>query len=75
MDILSSKILSGNLKKFRQQHGWSQDQMSRAANIPYSTYVKIESGNTPNPSIQTAINIADALKISLDELVGRTPPK
>jgi transcriptional regulator with XRE-family HTH domain len=75
MDILSSRTLSENLKKFRQQQGWSQDKMSRVANIPYSTYLKIESGVTTNPSLQTAINIADALEISLDELVGRTSPK
>jgi transcriptional regulator with XRE-family HTH domain len=48
--------------------------MARKAGIPYSTYLKIENGTTPNPSIQNVLNIADALGISLDELVGRKPP-
>ena len=74
MDIVSSKIVSKNVKKFRQQAGLSQDQMARKAGIPYSTYLKIESGTTPNPSIQNVFNIADALGISLDELIGRKPP-
>jgi transcriptional regulator with XRE-family HTH domain len=74
LDIVSSKIVSKNVKKFRRQAGLSQDQMARKAGIPYSTYLKIESGTTPNPSIQNVLNIADALGISLDELIGRKPP-
>lgn len=74
MDILSSRVLSKNIKKLREQVGLSQDQMARKAGIPYSTYLKIENGVTPNPSIQAVFNIAEALDISLDKLVGRTPP-
>ena len=75
MDSLSSRKLAENIKKFRIKQGWSQDQMARTANIPYSTYLKIESGVTTNPSLQTAVNLADAMKISLDELIGRKVPK
>ena len=45
--------------------------MARKANMPFSTYLKVENGVTPNPSIQTLLNIAEALNSSLDELVGR----
>jgi transcriptional regulator with XRE-family HTH domain len=72
---VSSRILSKNIKKLRTQAGLSQDQMARKASIPYSTYLKIENGVTPNPSIQTVLNIALALDVSLDKLVGRTPPQ
>ncbi len=71
MDILSSKILSKNIKKCRKKIGLSQDKLARRAGIPYSTYLKIESGYTPNPSIQTVINIAEALNISVDYLLNR----
>ena len=71
MDIVSSKIVSKKIKKLREQAGLSQDQMARKADMPYSTYLKIENGITPNPSIQKVLNIAEALEISLDELVGR----
>ncbi len=71
MDILSSKILSKNLKKHRKQLGISQDQLARKAGIPYSTYLKIESGYTPNPSIQTVVNIAKAINVSLDTLINK----
>ena len=75
MDTLSSKVLSTNIKKLREKAGMSQDQTARKAGIPYSTFLKIENGVTPNPSIQTVLNIAEALDISLDELVGRKTAK
>ncbi len=71
MDILSSKILAKNLRKQREKLRFSQDQLARKANIPYSTYLKIESGYTPNPSIQTIANIAEALGVTVDSLIGR----
>ena len=71
MDIVSSKIISKNVKKLREKTGLSQDQMARKANIPFSTYLKVENGVTTNPSIQTLLNIAEALEISLDKIVGR----
>ena len=71
MDSLSSKTLALNIKNHRQKSGLSQDQLARKAGIPYSTFLKIESGYTPNPSIRAVLNIADALGVSIDELVGR----
>ncbi len=71
MDSLSSKTLASNIKKYRQKAGLSQDQLARTAGIPYSTFLKIESGYTPNPSIQAVASIAEALGVSIDELVGR----
>lgn len=69
MDILSTKILSKNIKSRRQKLGLSQDQLARKANMPYSTYLKIESGYTPNPSIQAVVNIAEALEVRVDALL------
>ncbi len=71
MDIVSSRIISKNVKNQRKKTGLSQDQMARKANMSLSTYLKVENGVTPNPSIQTLVTIAEALDISLDELVGR----
>ena len=71
MDIVSSRIISKHVKKLRKQSGLSQDQTARKANMPLSTYLKVENGVTPNPSIQTLLKVAEALEVSLDELVGR----
>ena len=69
MDIVSTKILSKNIRTCREKLNLSQDQLARKANIPYSTYLKIESGYTPNPSIQAVANIAKALDVSIEDLL------
>ena len=68
---MSSINISKRIKDLRGKAKISQDKLSKKANIPFSTLVKIESGYTPNPSMETLIKIADAFGTSLDELVGR----
>ena len=69
MDIVSSKIISKNIKKYRAKAGISQDQVARKADLPYSTYLKIESGYTANPTIQNLVNIAEALEVNIEKLL------
>ena len=69
---LAGRII-GEISKYRLKAGLSQDQLARKAGIPYSTFLKIESGYTPNPSIQAVVSIAGALGVTIDELVGRKP--
>ena len=68
---MSSVNLGKRIKELRSKSKMSQDKLSKKANIPFSTLAKIESGYTPNPSMKTLIKIADALEVSIDELVGR----
>jgi transcriptional regulator with XRE-family HTH domain len=60
-----------NLKALRTQKGWSQEKLAREANISYHTLIKLEQSGIKNPRIETVIKLADALEVSLDELVGR----
>ena len=64
-------MLAKNLKNYRKKKGWSQDKLARAADVTHTTLVKIESGVNKNPTIQTLTKLADALEVSIDELVGR----
>ena len=64
-------MLAENLKKFRKKKEISQDKLTKIADITLTTLVKLESGANENPTINTLIKIADALEISLDELMGR----
>ncbi|GBD34191.1 HTH-type transcriptional regulator SutR [bacterium HR34] len=57
-----------NLKKLRQQKGWSQEKLAREAGISYQTLIKIERGYIKNPKLETLIKLAKALKVSLDDL-------
>jgi len=58
-----------NIKKYREKLGISQDKLSKLAGITLHTITKIESGATPDPRIETVKKIADALGVSVDELL------
>lgn len=58
-----------NLKKLRQQKGWSQEKLAKDAGISYQTLIKIERGYIKNPKLGTLIKLASALKVSVDDLI------
>lgn len=64
-------MLSENIKKLRKEKGLSQDKLAKLADVTLTTFVKIESGVNDNPTIRTLKKIADALDVSIDEIVGR----
>jgi len=67
----TSSTIGENIKKYRQQQGLSQDTLSKKANLAFHTVAKIETGATPNPTIETVKKIADALGVSLDSLMEK----
>jgi len=60
-----------NLAKIRKEKGWSQEKLAQESKVSYNTLIKIERNGIENPKIETVIKLANALNISLDELVGR----
>jgi len=58
-----------NVRKYRKKLGISQDILSKRANLAFHTVAKIEAGSTPNPTIDTVKKLADALGVSLDDLM------
>ncbi len=58
-----------SIKKYRNKLAISQDVLSKRANLAFHTIAKIEAGSTPNPTIDTVKKIADALGVSLDDLM------
>jgi Predicted transcriptional regulators len=61
-------IIAKNIK-YREKKGISQDNLSKLAGITLHTITKIESGATPDPRIETVKKIADALGVSIDDLM------
>lgn len=59
------------IKRYRKKLGISQDTLSKKAGLAFHTVAKIETGATPNPTIETVKKIADVLEVSLDELTKR----
>ena len=68
MSKQESKI-AANIKKYRKKLGISQDVLSKKANLAFHTIAKIEAGSTPDPRIETVKKIADALGVTLDDLM------
>ncbi len=60
-----------NLIEIRKQKGWTQERLAIESGISYNTLIKLERNGIKNPKIGTVIKLADALEVSLDELVGR----
>ena len=57
------------MKKYRKKLGISQDVLSKKADLAYHTIAKIEAGSTPDPRIETVKKIADALDVTIDDLM------
>ena len=64
-------MLAENIKRIRKKKGLTQEKLARLADISNNTLVKNEIGMAKEPTITTVRKIADALNISIDELVGR----
>ena len=63
--------IAKNIKKYRNELGISQDKLSKLANVTLHTLTKIESGATVDPRIETVNKIANALGVSLDDLMKK----
>ena len=69
MKSTNNSKISENIKKYRAKLGISQDKLSKLADVTYNTIIKIESGATYNPRVETLKKIADALKVRIDDLM------
>ncbi|MCK9576386.1 MAG: helix-turn-helix domain-containing protein [Clostridia bacterium] len=69
MSASKKSTIAHNIKKYRQKLGISQDRLSKMADVTYNTIIKIESGGSQNPTIDTLSKIAKALGVSVDELL------
>jgi FMN phosphatase YigB (HAD superfamily)/DNA-binding XRE family transcriptional regulator len=67
---MDEKGLGKRLQMARQTAGLTQQSLCHKANLSYSTLTKIERGAIKAPSIFTIQNIAQALGLGLDELMG-----
>ena len=53
------------IKKLRLELKFSQDELARKANVPYTTLTKIETGVIKKPSVFVMAKIAKTLNISI----------
>jgi FMN phosphatase YigB (HAD superfamily)/DNA-binding XRE family transcriptional regulator len=67
---MDEKGLGKRLQTARLRAGMTQQMLCQKADLSYSTLTKIERGAIKSPSIFTIQNIAGALGVSLDQLLG-----
>lgn len=59
-----------NLKELKKKTGLSAKQIADMANLPERTVVRIFSGDTPNPYVDTLYRIVGVLGGSLDDILA-----
>lgn len=66
-----SDVFPSRLRQARDLRGLSQSELGAAAGMPASSVAHFEGGNR-KPSFDTLRNLANALKVTTDFLIGRT---
>lgn len=64
-----------HLKKERLKKGITQIELSEKSGVKQSIISNIETGDTKNPRLDTALRLAAALGCKLDDLVEETEGK
>ncbi|MBU1137105.1 helix-turn-helix domain-containing protein [Patescibacteria group bacterium] len=70
MSTRKLSTIAKNIRNKRKELGLSQDKLSKLADVAYNTIIKVETGENPNPTINTLQKIAKALKVSVDKLIN-----
>lgn len=65
------KMLGDNIKDLRKQNKFSLRKLSKLSNVPVTTIFDAEANNT-SPKISTLQKIANALNVTLGELIDNT---
>ena len=66
---MSNNKIASNFKKLRAQKGYSLERVARLTDLSLNTVIRIESGVNKNPTIETLTRIAQALEVSVDDLL------
>ena len=61
--------ISQNIKRVRTKQRLTQDELTKKANMKYSTLTKIEGGVVTRPSVQTIQKIVKSLGVPMEELL------
>jgi transcriptional regulator with XRE-family HTH domain len=74
-DLMSTteiQDLGQNLKQLRERRGLTQAELGTRASMSAASVSHFETGQR-QPSLESLVKLADALEVSVDTLLGRTP--
>lgn len=63
--------IKNTLISIREHKGYSKKNVSEMTGIPYTTYIKYESGERKDVSMQALCKLADFYGVTTDYLLGR----
>ena len=69
MEKSQKNILAENIKKLRKQHKLTQEELSRKADIAYTSLTKIEIWVIKEPSVYVVAKIAKAFDVTIESLL------
>lgn len=67
-----ARHLAHNLRSLRETRGWTQQRLAKQSGVPRPTLATLESGSA-NPTLAVLVRVAQALGVSIEELIG--PPR
>jgi transcriptional regulator with XRE-family HTH domain len=67
-----TEVFKLNLRKFRELRGMTQAEMGARAGIGAASISHFETGQRA-PSLDSLVKVADALRVTVDALLGRSP--
>lgn len=59
-----------NIKKFREQKGWSLSKLKQESSVGYATLHDIENGKSQKMNSKNLEKVANALTVTTNELLG-----
>lgn len=62
------EYMKNRLQEMRWEKNWSQTQLAMRSNVPRSTIGYIENNQFENPRVYTAIKLAHALGVSVEDI-------
>ena len=60
--------MKNNLQQLRWEKNWSQQQLSLYSGVRKNLIGKIENGNVETSTVRTALLLAQALKVSVEDI-------
>ncbi len=75
---MRNEVIDGfatRLREAMQDKGWNQKVLSERSGIHHQQIHKLLRGERTNPQVSTVLDLARALEVSVDYLLGRTKSK
>lgn len=71
---MSRDVVAHSLRAARTRIGWTRETLSHHSGLSWAAIAQIESGRRTDIRLSSLVRLADALGITIDELVNGQPP-